>query len=209
VQEGCLGRRTIYPRSRHIANNDTPDLRIFASVAHTSGTDARALLLTGTVGSGKTSVADTVGDLLSDAGIANAVIDVDWLRRSWPCPPEDPFNSRMALRNLRAVAQNYLQAGTKRLVLAGVIETRTERNAYQTAVTVPLTVCRLRVELPTIRQRLIRRHEHDNDGLRWHLDRSGELDRILEQAQVEDIVIDATTTSIRQAAEAVMVAISW
>jgi adenylylsulfate kinase len=177
-------------------------------VDHIRGTDARALLLTGTVGSGKTSVADAVGDLLSGAGTANAVIDVDWLRRSWPCPPEDPFNSRMALRNLRAVAQNYLQAGTARLVLAGVIESRTERNAYQEAVTVPLTVCRLRVELPTIRQRLIRRHEHD-DGLRWHLDRSGELDQILEQAQVEDLVVDATTTSIRQVAEAVMVAIGW
>lgn len=95
----------------------------------TSVTPARALLLTGTVGSGKTSVADTIGDLLSHAGIANAVIDVDWLRRSWPCPPEDPFN--------------------------------------------------------------------------------GELDRILEQAQVEDVVVDATTTSIRATAEAVMAAVDW
>ena len=175
----------------------------------TSVTPARALLLTGTVGSGKTSVADTIGDLLAHAGIANAVIDVDWLRRSWPCPPEDPFNGKLALRNLSAVARNYLQAGVARLVLAGVIESRAERSAYQTAVAVPLTVCRLRVELPTVRQRLIRRHEHDDDGLRWHLDRSGELDRILEQAQVEDVVVDATTTSIRTTAEAVMAAVDW
>jgi adenylylsulfate kinase len=87
-------------------------------------------------------------------------------------------------------------------------DSRAERNAYQTAVAVPLTVCRLRVELPTIRQRLIRRHDND-DGLRWHLNRSGELDRILEQAQVEDIVVDATTTSIRQTAEAVIATIDW
>ena len=94
-------------------------------------------------------------------------------------------------------------------MLAGVIESRAERSAYQTAVAVPLTVCRLRVELPTVRQRLIRRHEHDDDGLRWHLDRSGELDRILEQPQVEDVVVDATTTSIRSTAEAVMAAVGW
>ncbi|GIH18657.1 hypothetical protein Raf01_68290 [Rugosimonospora africana] len=172
-------------------------------------TPIRALLLTGTVGSGKTTVAETVGDLLSDAGIAHAVIDVDWLRRSWPCPPDDPFNGGMALRNLRAVAQNYLRAGCARLVLAGVLESRVERDAYQDAVTVPLTVCRLRVDLSTIRQRLIRRHENDDDGLRWHLNRSGELDRILEQARVEDVVVDATTTSIRETAEAVMAAIRW
>jgi adenylylsulfate kinase-like enzyme len=169
----------------------------------------RALLLTGTVGSGKTSVADAIGDLLTGAGTANAVIDVDWLRRSWPHPPDDRFNGRIALRNLSAVAQNYLQAGTTRLVLAGVIESRAERDAYQAAVAAPLTVCRLRVDLPTIRQRLTRRHETDDDGLRWHLDRSGELDQILEQAKVEDVVVEVTTMSVRQAAEAVIAAVGW
>jgi hypothetical protein len=47
-------------------------------------------------------------------------------------------------------------------------------------------------------------------GDRAHvLDRSGELDRILEQAQVEDVVVDAMTTSIRSTAEAVMAAVGW
>lgn len=174
-----------------------------------AATTVRALLLTGTVGSGKTSVAETIGDLLSDAGIAHAVIDVDWLRRSWPRPPDDPFNSGMALRNLRAVARNYLRAGTTRLVLAGVLETCVERDAYQDSVKVPLTVCRLRVGLQTIRQRLIRRHENDDAGLRWHLNRSSDLDRILEEARVEDVVVDATTTSVRETAEAVMAAVRW
>jgi adenylylsulfate kinase-like enzyme len=68
--------------------------------------DARALLITGTVGSGKTSVADALGDLLSGAGIPNAVIDIDGLRRAWPSPPDDPFQVELALRNLRAVARN-------------------------------------------------------------------------------------------------------
>jgi hypothetical protein len=81
--------------------------------------------------------------------------------------------------------------------------------ADQTAVQVPLTVCRLRVDLPTVHRRLIRRHENDDDGLRWHLSHSGELDQTLEQAQVEDIVVDATATSIHQTAEAVMAAVGW
>ena len=42
---------------------------------------ARALLLTGTVGVGKTSVAAAVGDLLRERQVANAVVDLDELRR--------------------------------------------------------------------------------------------------------------------------------
>jgi hypothetical protein len=37
-----------------------------------------------------------VGDLLSEEGIANAVIDLDWIRRSWPSPAGDRFNSAPA-----------------------------------------------------------------------------------------------------------------
>jgi adenylylsulfate kinase len=170
---------------------------------------ARALLITGTVGSGKTAVADAVGDLLAQAGIAHAVIDVDWLRRSWPCPPGDPFNGELALRNLRAVARNYLDTGGVRLVLAGVVESRSERGAYQAALGVPLTVCRLRVDLPVVRERLARRHEGDADRLAWHLDRSGELHGVLERARVEDVVVDATTGAVRQVARAVTASIGW
>ncbi|MEU4693875.1 adenylyl-sulfate kinase [Actinoplanes sp. NPDC023714] len=150
-----------------------------------------ALLLTGTVGSGKTTVAEALGDLLAEKRIPHAVVDVDWLRRSWPSPPADPFNGAITLRNLRAVARNFLAAGAERLILAGVVESRQERDAYREALGVPLAVGRLRVDLAIVRERLIRRHEHDPAGLEWHLKRSGELDRILDEAGVEDFVVDA------------------
>lgn len=78
---------------------------------------ARALLINGTVGVGKTTVAEAVGDLLAEAGTAHAVLDLDWLRQSWPAPPGDRFNFNMLLRNLRSIAGNYLDAGATRLVL--------------------------------------------------------------------------------------------
>ncbi|MFD1367336.1 AAA family ATPase [Actinoplanes sichuanensis] len=171
--------------------------------------EPRALLITGTVGSGKTSVAETLGDLLAQDRIPNAVIDVDWLRRSWPSPPGDRFNRGITLRNLRAVARNHVEAGALRLVLAGVIESHAERDAYQIALGVPLAVCRLTVGLATVRRRLVRRHEEDPDGLRWHLDRSGELDEILQRARVEDVTVDATTKSVREVAAAVRDAVGW
>ncbi|NJP95386.1 hypothetical protein HCN51_39135 [Nonomuraea sp. FMUSA5-5] len=152
----------------------------------------KALLITGTVGSGKTSVADAVGDLLAGRQVPNAVIDVDWLRRAWPSPPSDPFHGELTLRNLRPVAANYREAGAERLVLAGVVESRAERDAYEEALGVPLRVCRLQVELPEVRRRLEARHAFDPEGLDWHLKRSGELASILEVARVEDFVVDGS-----------------
>jgi adenylylsulfate kinase len=169
----------------------------------------RALLITGTVGVGKTSVAGMVGDLLSEEGIANAVIDLDWLRRSWPSPSSDRFNLALALRNLRPVARNYLDAGAVRIVLAGVIETRVDRDRHQDALGIPLAVCRLRVDLPVVRARLARRHEGEGAVLQWHLDRSGELDTILEAARVEDFTVDASDLSIPKAAATVIRAAGW
>lgn len=169
----------------------------------------RALLITGTVGVGKTSVADAVGGLLAGAGVPGAVVDLDRLCQSWPVPAGDPFNFGMLLRNLRCVAGNYLDAGATRLVLAGVAESRAERRRYQDAIGVGLSVCRLRVHLPAVRQRLARRHGDDHGALRWHLDRSGELDRILDRAQVEDFTIDATDSSVDATAVAVLRAATW
>jgi hypothetical protein len=93
-----------------------------------------ALQLSGTVGAGKTSVAEMVGDLLTEAGGPNAVIDLDWLRRSWPSPAGDRFNVAMALRNLRSVARNYRESGAVRIVLAGV--NATDLSISSTAKTV-------------------------------------------------------------------------
>jgi adenylylsulfate kinase len=174
-----------------------------------AGPDARALLVTGTVGVGKTSVAEAVGVLLAGRGVPHAVVDLDWLRRSWPSPAGDPFNLAITLRNLGAVTATFRGAGARRLVLAGVVQSRAEREEHQAAVGVPLAVCRLRVELPVVRERLTRRHELDAAGLRWHLARAGELDDILDRAGAEDVAVDATAANIPEVAQAVLGAVGW
>ena len=167
-----------------------------------------ALLITGTVGAGKTSVAAMVGDLLSQAGVPHAVIDLDDLRRAWPSPPGDRFNVTIAVRNLRAVARNYLDAGAARIVLASVIETQADRDQYQDALGIPLTVCRLRVDLPLVQARLTRRHDGDS-ALQWYLDRSTELDTILEAAALEDFCVRASDLTVALTAAAVIRAVGW
>ena len=93
-----------------------------------------ALLVTGTVGAGKTTTVQAIGDVLGERGVSHAVIDLDWLRRAWPPPRDDPFQQALELRNLAAVARTYLDAGAVRLVLAGVLEDPADRAGYEEAV---------------------------------------------------------------------------
>ncbi|MET0694725.1 MAG: adenylyl-sulfate kinase [Propionibacteriaceae bacterium] len=169
-----------------------------------SGTEPRAILINGTVGAGKTSTADAVGELLTTAGVPHAVLDVDALRQAWPAPVNDPFHGELTLANLAAVARNFVAAGSRRLVLAGVIETKEDRVRYQAAVGMPLTVVRLRVALPVIRERLRLRHLDAPGARDWHLARLPELHAILETADIDDSVVEATGRSRLEVAAAVL-----
>src|SRR3954447_15914198 len=86
----------------------------------TAPAGARALLVTGVYGAGKTTLAVELADRLSAAGDAVAAIDLDWL--GWYAAPvawdehEDP---RLTLRNLASLRDAYLEAGVRTFVLAG------------------------------------------------------------------------------------------
>ena len=136
----------------------------------------RALLLTGTVGVGKTTTADAVGARLRVRGVPHAVVDLDELRRCWPAPPDDPFHAALGLANLAAVARAYRAAGAERLVLAGVCESRRDRD----------------------------RHAGDPEGLAWHLHRRGELDAVLDAAGVADAEVAVAGLAPAAVADAVL-----
>jgi len=171
-----------------------------------------ALLLNGTVGVGKTSTAGELGALLREQGVPHAVVDVDELRRVWPSPPDDRFSERVALANLAAVSATYRAAGAQRLVLAGVVETADERARLEGALGVPVVLVRLRADPAGLRERLRSRHAHDVDGgssLAWHLERCGELHTVLEEAAVDDAVVDVEGLGRRAVARAVCAAAGW
>jgi hypothetical protein len=166
------------------------------------------VLLTGTVGSGKTTTAFAIGQLLRTARVPHAVIDLDELRRGWPTPDDDPWGSRIERANLAAVAANYRAAGAERLVLAGVLEERSALAAYEDAVGGPITVCRLRVGFDRVRARLVNRHaagpERD-----WYLGRSGELDAILDANDPADVTLDVDGDAPELIAQRVLTAVEW
>jgi hypothetical protein len=61
---------------------------------------ATAVLVTGTVGVGKSATADWIGSCLRAARVPHAVIDLDEIRQYWPTPRDDPFGFEIGLGNL-------------------------------------------------------------------------------------------------------------
>jgi hypothetical protein len=173
-------------------------------------THIESVFLNGTVGSGKTTTGEALHRLLADDGISNAVIDLDELRRSWPVPATDRFNHELELRNLQSVAGHYRGVGVRRFIVAGVVEHPAEVDRYRAALGGgDLTVVRLDPSLETIQERLRNRHQPDSRELAWHLNRSVELNQILNAARLDAHVVPIDSQSPKEAAHLVRTLIGW
>lgn len=164
------------------------------------------VLINGSVGTGKTTTAERLGAELSRRSIPGAVIDVDWLRRSWPAPADDPFRTALALENRRAIASNFRRAGARVVVVATVVQTLDElqRSAAALASNSLLHV-RLTAARDAAESRLTKRHHDDSAALQWHTQRHPELARTLDRAGFTDEVrIDTTHRSPAEVAREIL-----
>lgn len=169
-----------------------------------------AVFLNGTVGVGKSTVAQTVSDLKVRARDPHALIDLDYIRSCWPAPADDPFNLTVELTNLNSIAENYRRTGIKHFILVGVAETCEVVKRYQrTIASRSLLMCRLTATPETIADRLRDRHRSDHDSLRWHLTRATELTSILDAAELGGVVLDTTGAHPLAIAHSVMSAAGW
>jgi hypothetical protein len=167
------------------------------------------VLIHGSVGTGKTTTAEVLGDEVRQRGIPGAVIDVDWLRRSWPSPAGDPFRTALALANMQAITANSRRAGARLLVVATVVDTpdELERTASALAARRMLHV-RLTASPDAVLSRLTRRHNDDEAALPWHAQRHPELADILDQAGfTNDLQVDTTDKSVANVAHEILAAI--
>jgi hypothetical protein len=133
------------------------------------------LLLTGTVGAGKTSVAVEIGERLEAAGVPYSAIDLDWL--CWISPAAERHRSvhDVLLEALGAVWPVHRAAGVQRLIMARGLRTPAEIDGVRAAVPdVDVQVVRLAVDHEVVRRRL---HERDTGAqLAQHLELLEQLD---------------------------------
>jgi hypothetical protein len=164
------------------------------------------LALSGPVGVGKTTVLYEVHDLLAGLGVPHACIERDTLACSWP--PRGYFNEDTAQENLAAVWANFRAAGAERLVIAGVVERPEDLEGYRHAIPgARITVCRLTASEATRFARL--REREQGAGLAWHLERTVELERILDAGRLEDYAVANEGRPLREIALDVLRGAGW
>lgn len=113
-----------------------------------------AVLLTGLFGTGKSSVAVEMADILEKRGEPYALIDLDYLCWGEPGSNEPGAEHRMMLRNLAPVTANYRAAGVTRFVLARAMRDRAQVESLRATIEMPLAVVELRVPWDEIERRL-------------------------------------------------------
>ena len=111
------------------------------------------LVITGSMGSGKTTMMGEVSDLLAMRGVVHAAIDIDAFGNA-----HDPSGAMdlaaIAYRNVAAAVRNYAAEGVTTLVMAGAIETLSELAQLRGAVgATDLVVCRLIAPVAIMQQR--------------------------------------------------------
>jgi adenylylsulfate kinase len=171
-------------------------------------TPARAILLTGTVGSGKTSVAIAIGDLRELDDRPYAVVDLDWLAWVRPAPASIYTVHSLLAENLALIWPRFREAGVERLVLARHLDDRTQLAAVRAGLPgVELFVVRLTAPAALVERRL--RARETGAQLEEHLAETARLAARGDAAAVEDAAVENGERPLRQVAEDVLAAAGW
>lgn len=164
------------------------------------------LVLSGSVGSGKSTIGGCLARILRDRDMPHALVDHGWLAYSWPVAPDDRWNERVAARNLACVWSNFRSAGAERLIYCRVLEARSLlRNVTGAIPGAAVTVVQLRVLLGLIRQRLFRREPEPD----WYLDAATALTSRLDASDVADFVVDNGERAPDEVAAEILGLVGW
>lgn len=161
---------------------------------------SRAILLTGPVGSGKTTTLYELDAVLEERGEPFALVDLDWL--CWARLPPGVARHALLAENLAAVWATYRRAEVEQLVAARALVERADVDAVRAALgEAEITVVRLDVPHGELVRRVLAR------------DTGAELEEHLalldsQEAEVGAISVDATRPP-REVALAVLAAAGW
>jgi len=165
------------------------------------------ILITGTVGSGKTTLAWEIAHVLSERGVPHAAVDCDTLCAVYPATSK--WNADVMFESLAALWRIQHAHGARRLVYAMVLEDPGDLDRYRQAVPgAEITVVRV-VAPHELRTERLRGRMPPGDSLDWHLHRTGELHEILERARYEDFVVENGDRPVRDVALEILTRAGW
>lgn len=164
------------------------------------------LIITGTMGAGKTTVLAEASDILALREIPHAAVDLDALGLAHL--PSAAKNDDVMYRNLQSVCKNYSSFGVERLLLARAIEDRMELELCRRAAAAKNTaVCRLTTSLEAMQHRVKMRESGVLQG--EYMARVAILNVILDSARLEDFTITNENRPLNEVAREVLVKAGW
>jgi hypothetical protein len=170
------------------------------------GVTESLLIITGTMGAGKTTVLGEASDILALRQIAHAAIDLDALGLAHL--PSAAGNDGVMYRNLQSVCTNYASLGVRRFLLARAIEDRTELEVCRGIVSAAnLVVCRLTASIETMQQRIRMRELGISQG--EYVARVAKLSALLDRARLEDFTVNSESRPVTEIAHEMLVKAGW
>ncbi len=164
------------------------------------------LIITGTMGAGKTTVMGEASDLLALRHIAHAAIDLDALGLAHL--PSTTSNDDVMYGNLQSICKNYASIGVTRVLVARAIEDRAELERCRSAVSASNTVvCRLAASIETMQRRVNMRESGVSQ--REYVARVANLNLTLDNAQLEDFIVTSEGRSVTEVAKEMLVRGEW
>lgn len=164
------------------------------------------LVITGSMGAGKTSVMDEASDILRLATVAHAAVDLDALGIAYL--PDAGHSDNLMYRNLESVCKNYADVKVPRLLLAGALETRAELELCRKAVAARnVVVCRLIANIETMEQRV--RMRERGIAQQNYVARVAQLNAILDSVRLKVSGVNAENRMVTEIAKEMLTKAGW
>jgi len=163
------------------------------------------LLITGTMGAGKSAVMAEASDLLAMRHVEHAAIEVDALGLAFLSSHK---NDDAMHANLECVCRNYARLGVRLFVLARAVESRAELERCREATSAEhVAICRLTAGMATLQQRVKLREPGILQA--EFVARVETLNAILDRAGLEDFAVVNEDRAVTEVAREMLIRTGW